>query len=221
MPAPSAHTAQHRGSRQDRDHLLPPAHSKPHREHFQLQTSSEAQSKWEGGGILLPPPTPSSRCPLTHTAAGRVGRTGAEQEGMRQQSLGRRNQMGPGLNRFILSPCLCSARLCPPMSQKRPWCQLGAGAPDGDTALCFTASKVHPCASTMRQPASPLQPRCIRAASPLHPGRTHRDAHRRRVHPHRGSTLLFPPHLTQLRRLHNAAPSPVQTNLPQHGCGRI
>lgn len=49
MPAPSAHTAQHRGTRQDRDHLLPPAHSKPHREYVQLQTSSEAQPEWEGG----------------------------------------------------------------------------------------------------------------------------------------------------------------------------
>lgn len=46
----------------------------------------------------------------------------------------RRNQLGPGLNRFILSGRAC-AGLCPRMSQKRPWCQRRAGAPAGDTAL--------------------------------------------------------------------------------------
>lgn len=68
--------------------------------------------------------------------------------------------MGAGLNRFVLSPCLCRARLCPCMSQKHPWCQLGAGAPAGDTALCSTASTVRPAAAPRGSP----HPGCIPAA---------------------------------------------------------
>lgn len=107
--------------------LGPPSGSKIHQECFQLQISSAARSRREGvcpapplssSPVRLGGSLPSDSCPYGEGWAGWGLRAGRDEAAEPQ----RRKQMGPRLNRFVLSrPAFAThTQLCPQMSQKRP-----------------------------------------------------------------------------------------------------